>query len=549
MKLAACLLLMAISLPGQPPAGELCGISGRTVNAANGEPVRRARLMLRRADNPSGGMGSPAAYTTITDDHGRFAMKDIEPGKYDFSAQRAGFAESFYGALRAGGTGITLSLDAGQQLTRVLFRLTPQAVIAGRILDQDGDPIQGVQVRPVRYRYMRGERQLVPSRGALTDDLGEYRVFGMAPGRYYLEATDRNSEFGLMAAGAATKTADEHYLPTFYPGTADIGNATVIDLATGAQLRGMDFVLLKGRTVHVRGHVNAPPGVNRRMVMIMLAPRGVFREFMRHTRVLDPQGTFDVADVRPGTYTLGAMARDEKTSYSARQQLEVNGSPIENVVLNLSPGFEMSGQLRFEGQPPPSLIGMRVSLGLPDSAGMGFGPPRFGEVREDGGFTVPNLGNEIYIVHVHGLPDRYYLKSVRLGDDELKDTAIDTSHGAAGPLLLTISANAGQIEGVVLNAKQQPAPGATVVLVPEPKKRDRYEDFKQVTTDQYGRFLLKTIEPGEYKLFAWEDIETGEYMDPAFLKPVESRGYPVSMHEGSRETAELNLIPVKPPAK
>ena len=135
-----------------------------------------------------------------------------------------------------------------------------------------------------------------------------------------------------------------------------------------------------------------------------------------------------------------------------------------------------------------------------------------------------------------------------MGDDEVKDTGIDTTRSAGGPLIITVSARAGQIEGVVLDDKQQPTAGASVVLVPEPKLRDRAEAFKDVTTDQYGRFVLKNLEPGAYKLFAWEDVEPGEYMDPEFLKPVEEHGYAVRIHEGSRESAELKLIPVEQPA-
>lgn len=547
MKLAACLLCTALFLQSQQPTGGPCFVAGRVVNASNGEPVRRVRLILRRADNPSGGSGAPAAYTTFSDDHGKFAMKGIEPGKYEFSAQRAGFAETSYGARRPGRAGITLSLDAGQQLTRVLFRLTPHAVIAGRILDQDGDPVQDVQVRTERYQYTMGKRQLVPSGYANTDDLGEYRLFGLAPGRYYLEATYRSFATLMRAARPASKAAEESYVPTYYPGTTDIGNATAIELASGTQLRGMDFTLFKTRTVHVRGRVNLPPGVKSQMVMITLLLRGPFiSDFMRRARVLDPQGAFEVTDVHPGSYSLSARVQEDKTSYSAHQQLEVSGSNIENVVLNLSPDSEMAGQLRFEGQPPPGLTEIRIFLDDPEPSHIRFGPTPGGEVREDGSFTLSHVGSEIYRARVHGLPAGYYLKSVRIGDDELKEAGIDTTRGAAGPLLLTISDRAGQIEGVVLNAKQEPTPGATVVLVPEPKKRERYDAFKQVATDQYGRFILKTIEPGEYKLFAWEDVEPGEYMDPEFLKPVEERGYAVNIHEGSRESAELKLIPATP---
>ena len=230
------------------------------MNAANNEPVNRVRLMLRHTDNPSGGSGSPAAYTTLTDDHGKFAMKGIEPGKYTFSAQRAGFVDTSYGARRRRPRRRHPHATTGQQLSRVLFRMTPHAVIAGRILDQDGDPVQSVSVRAVRYPIHDGKRELATSANALTDDLGEYRIFGIAPGRYYLEATYALVGMRMSGRRSAAKPVEESYIPTFFPGTADVGTATTIEVAAGAQLGGVDFILFKGRAVRVRGQLTLPAG-------------------------------------------------------------------------------------------------------------------------------------------------------------------------------------------------------------------------------------------------------------------------------------------------
>src|SRR5262249_28573159 len=131
------------------------------------------------------------------DGQGRFAMQGIVPGKYEFNAQHAGFIDASYGARRPGRQGLTLSLEAGQRVTAVVFRMTAQAVITGRIVDSDGDPVQGVSIPPLQYRYTRGKRELSPLRFATTDDLGEYRLFGLAPGRYFLQASHREIAMGM----------------------------------------------------------------------------------------------------------------------------------------------------------------------------------------------------------------------------------------------------------------------------------------------------------------------------------------------------------------
>jgi protocatechuate 3,4-dioxygenase beta subunit len=559
MKPAACLLVWAVFLCGQKRGAEsaaadtssACFVSGRVVNAANGEPVRRARLMLRRADNPANGSDVPSAYTTLADDQGRFAMKGMAAGKYRFAATHASFVEAAYGARRPGREGVTLSLDAGQQVTGVVFRMTPQAVITGRILDADGDPMQDARVSALRYEYITGKRQLVPSGGDSTNDLGEYRVSGLAPGRYFLKATygASNRPTLVRTTRSASKPIDESFVPTYYPGTMDIGNAGVIELAAGSLLRGLDFTLTKTRAVTVRGHMTAPEGVKPQMTMIMLAPRGeYFGEMIRRARVFDQQGTFEFNGVSPGSYSLSAQIQDGKVSYSAHQQVEVGTANLEDVNLTPSAGSQLSGQLRFEGQTPPNPTGIGVSLEDNGESEIRWGATPDGEVTEDGSFTLSNIESQTYKVRVRGLPDGYYLKSVRVGDDELKETGLDGAREHRGALLVTVSSRAGQIEGIVMNSKDQPVPGASVVLVPEPKKREHFEAFDQVTTDQYGRYTLKSIEPGEYQLFAWEDLEPGEYMDPEFLKPVEGRGAPVSIHEGSRENVDLKLIAATPPA-
>jgi hypothetical protein len=89
-------------------------------------------------------------------------------------------------------------------------------------------------------------------------------------------------------------------------------------------------------------------------------------------------------------------------------------------------------------------------------------------LKEDGSFVLGNVGADSYRAIVNGLPQGYYVKSVRLGDKAAKESGIDTTRDASGPLLITVSARAGRIEGVALDANERPTPGATVVLAPEP---------------------------------------------------------------------------------
>lgn len=157
-----------------------------------------------------------------------------------------------------------------------------------------------------------------------------------------------------------------------------------------------------------------------------------------------------------------------------------------------------------------------------------------------------NVSPDHYHVDVNGMPDGYYIKSMRTPDADILDTGLEVTAGGAGPVEILLSPNAGAVEGVVRNDKSEPAVGATVVLVPKSKeRRERVLFFPTGTTDQNGHFTLKNVEPGDYKAFAWEEVEYGAYMDPEFLKPVESKGESVTVRESGWEKVELKVIPAE----
>ena len=132
-------------------------------------------------------------------------------------------------------------------------------------------------------------------------------------------------------------------------------------------------------------------------------------------------------------------------------------------------------------------------------------------------------------------------------DNDVLASGLDLNSGPAGRIDIALRPNAGQVDGVVQNHKQQPVAGATVVLIPQEKeRRDQMSYYKNVTTDQNGRFTAKNLDPGDYKVFAWEDMESGAYMDPDLVKPVESLGESATIRENSKEHLQLKLIPAEP---
>ncbi len=537
---------------GQPVAAanpsapeDLCAIEGQVLNAITGEPVKKANLNLQRTDLTPDIMSMPTSYSTSTDASGKFAMKDIEAGKYRLSVNRNGFVSTSYGARSPGRPGTTLSLLRGQSLKDVVFRLTPHAVVTGRIVDEDGEPVPNVRVQLMTYRYQQGRKQLAYVGGASTNDLGEYRMFSIAPGKYFVSATASNQTFGLVQDRSAAPQPEEDYVPTYYPGTTDVATAAQLDVPAGGQLQGIQFRLTKAHTVHVKGHVAyGIPGRQRVMMYLMSRGPGMMGPMALRPTQADAKGDFDMRGVGPGSYSLTAVINDGSKTYQARAPVDVGSTNIERLNIVIGPGIEVVGHVTTEGSEPLDLSNVRVMLQQREIGGIMFGGFSPARLEDGGSFKLQDVSPGLFNVMVTGLPAGSYVKSVRSEQTDVLANGLNTEVPPA-PLDVLLSPNPAQVGGTVQNTDTgKPAPGATVVLIPQEKERKEQQSyFKTVTSDQNGAFTFKDVVPGEYKGYAWEDVESGAYMDPDYMKPLDSKGEPLSLHEKDQKSLQLTMIP------
>jgi hypothetical protein len=521
-----------------------CSIEGQVSNVMTGDPLKKAHIVLNRMDGASRGPRI-ASYGGATDAGGHFIIEDIEPGTYQMSAARNGFVGLPYGAKKPDAPGTPLALSPGKHTRDIVFRLTPNGVMTGRVLDEDGEPVQGVSVGAMRFQRMRGKRQLMPAAVSGTDDLGEYRLFGLVPGKYYLSATFRKQNTMIPAQDSTPGGApEEDYAPTYFPGTSDPTGAAPIDVAAGTVLSGIDVTLRKTRTVRVRGRVmnTMSDGLPGR-IMLRLMPRTMmYAGFMsqRMTQAMRSNGgTFEFRGITPGAYVLMAQWNDEGKYLSVRQPIDVGNDNIDGVSVAITPGLTIKGRVRVDGNGEVSLGNLRITL--ESQIAMMMGRAGSAQVKDDGSFEMENVSADNYRVNVYGLPSPFYVKSIRMGDADGLETGLDLSRGAGDPLDILLSPNGGQVEGTVADAKQQPATG-TVALVPDARHRDQTQLFKMMGTDASGHFTITGIAPGDYKLFAWQEVEADAPQDPEFLKPYENQGQSLTIREGSREKTQLKLI-------
>ncbi|MGH9674487.1 MAG: carboxypeptidase regulatory-like domain-containing protein, partial [Bryobacteraceae bacterium] len=525
--------------PSTAPATDptqLCTLEGKVVHATTGEPIRKTQISLMMMNETS-----RRVYSAASDPQGKYKIEKIEPGRYTLAASRPGFVRQTYGARSNTQPGGNLTLAPAQKMTGADFKMTPQGVILGRVVDEDGDPVQYSMVQVSRAQIQGGQRRMVMAGSAMTNDIGEFRVANLPAGRFYISATGSRNEAAMLSHMTVSQPAEEQgYATVYYPGVTDVAGAAPIEIQPGSEIRGMDIRLVKQRVLRVRGKII---GGTRQPAMVLLMPKtgDVFSMVNRNMSSTRPDGEFEIRNVTPGSYILSAQSADPSGRSYARMPIEVGESHVENLVLTLQPSFSVQGRLRYEGTPPAQSAPIRLMARSLDDR-MGFGSAS-AMVKEDGAFTLANVVADKLQLSAFGLPPGAYLKSVRLGEQEVLEQGLDMSGGpTAAALDVLVSMNAGQVTGAVTNDKSEPVSGAVILLAPDEKRAKLEFLYKQITTDQSGAFAIQGVAPGDYTVYAFEEVDRTSWRDPEYLRPHEKKGKTVTIRERSIENAQLKVI-------
>jgi hypothetical protein len=533
---------------GNKPKQETCIVSGMVVKLAGSVPLKSAIVRLNSVEDRT------HAYAATTDADGRFTLKNVAPGRYRLSVSRNGFVDQEYGQKTPNDPGSILTLAPGQEMKDLLFRLIPWSVIAGRIRNEDGDPMPWVQVTALREAYMDGKRKLSPDAQETTNDLGEYRLFGLRPGRYFVSAT--YSTKNQMVSGnedteepaPVEESSAQGYVPTYYPGSPDPAKAATITVKPGDEIPSVDIQLQRLVAYKVRGRIyNSVTHRPGKAVSIMMLPRNnqvAGSVFNFEAAVQDKDGSFVLKNISPGSYTLSAYWFDEGKSYVAQQNIEVGNADVEGVTLTIAPGTTINGRVIWDGKPSLEGDELSVSLYSPEQI-MYFGSAA--RVSPNGIFTLKDISESTYQLFVNGMSKDCYIKAIRYGMADALYDGFAVQRGTDASLEVTLSSRGARVKGSVTDADGLPLAGVWAVLVPEQAHRGQMQMYKETTTDQYGHFELRGIPPGDYKLFSWDQVEYGAWQDPEFLKPFEEKGEEVKLQEGDQKAVNLTAIKVKAP--
>lgn len=490
------------------------------------------------AQIPSPSSDGPAPRPPIpvvtTERDGKFVVPNLEEGLYRVIVASDGYVSQEYGRRVLSGLGVPLKLANGEVLKDMVIRMTPTGAISGRITDSNGQPAAGVPMQVVRVTYnQNGQKILQLTTRTTSNDRGEYRLYWITPGRYYLA--------GGTPLGERVPMPPDPYAFTYYPGTTEIDRAAAIDVKPGSE-NAFDLVVPRQPLYNIRGKIVDALSSSPKSLGLSVGFRtfGGTSGYVVFNQAYDPAtGNFEILDLPPGNYAVQVNTG----TATARVPVQISNADIEGLTVVVSSGISITGQLRVDsGALPP---GTRIQLRPVDPGGtdsVGFAPQT--QASADGTFRFDGVLAGDYRVVVTPLGD-LYVKEVQFERNDALNRLLEVpaSRSNASALEVVVSPNAGQLDGVVLDERLQPVPGVQVVLVPD-QNRDRTELFRSVTSDQNGRFTIRRIEPRDYRLFAWEGLEGNVYFDPEFLKSSNSQGKAIHVDPSAKLEIQASVIPV-----
>ena len=453
--------------------------------ADTGRPVKRARVLLNAPELP-GGRGA------LTDDQGTFDFTELPQGRYTLAVSKNGFVNLAYGQRRPLQPGTPLQLNDGQQMLGLEFRLPRGSVIAGRVFDESGEALPGATVRVMAYRYAQGSRQLVPAGNSATDDRGQYRIWGLNPGDYYVTAVARNTNAGPgvpfggrggrgggpsanVGGTAPPASADapelSAYAPTYYPGVESIAQARPISVALSAEALDIDFSVLLVRTARVTGRVIASDGSAVSTGNVVLTPEG--QQSGRpgpgtgFGSRIEWDGAFNIANVPPGRYVLRARGDDWELPQFAMMPVSVASGDVSSLNVVLTPGATITGSITLQRAQSASADLTQFRIGAPSADGSNLGPQQNSRVDQNGRFTLEAVPVGSHWIRAQA-PRGWVLKSVTADGRDITDAPFDVRSGQRlSNVAVVFTDKLSEINGTISDERGTPVTEYTMLAFSE----------------------------------------------------------------------------------
>jgi hypothetical protein len=520
-----------------PTAGTANGaavVRGRVVDAASGRGL--SRVQVRANTNISGPPPVPYPWTAATDGEGRYEIKGLPAGTYAIVANKQNYVRSAYGAERVEGPGKRMTLAAGQVLEKIDIGITRAGVITGKVVDEFGDPVTDVAVAPMRYTSVQGARRLTQTgRAGQTNDIGEYRIFGLTPGQYYVSATLRN--FSMGEQPSADRSG---YAATYYPGTANVAEAQRVPIAPGQTATSINLTLLPTQTSRVTGVVLDATGRPMADVSVSAMQRIGFGGFTSFGGMSAADGKFAISGLTPGEFIIRAnlMGAQEQ----ATQIVRIDGNDVTDLQLMVTKLSTLRGRVVFEpgGTPPPPSAIRITALRTDPMVGGGTAP---GSIKDDLTFEMPLAPGRIFVRSPPTGPN-WRLGHVLMNGADVTDSGIDVPVNGSVEVVVELTDHLYPISGKVTDAN-----GALV--------RDCFVIVfgRDANSWTPGTRYLAAVRPGlddlyhakmpagDYYVVAMTEVEAGSWSDPEFLSLAREHATGFTLAIGGTKTVDVRLSP------
>lgn len=540
--LLSLLMLVAGAQPPQAPAERqpppaTATIRGRVIAGDTGLPLRRAEVWLNKVGPGGTTYGTGAGrdgWGATTDGDGKYEFKNLPAGKYSLNASKAPYVSGPWGQQAVNSTVKLIELRTGETLDQVDFTLPRGGVIAGRVVDEFGEPLSGLDVSARRVQTISGKRQLMPfGPQGLTNDIGEFRIFGLEPGQYAVLASWRR-----MGPGDSTSPDRNGYPPTYFPGTTIEAEAQRFTVAAGQTIGDLAMALSPIKTARVEGtvvDVDGRPMGSTYLDVLQSSPN--FNIMNRH--LVQPDGTFTFASLAPGEYVFRTQPNAARQSVGM-MKLTVGTEDIKDLRIVAMPLAVVSGRIVVDPSLPPPNVQLSLSATLDEQTMPGGRTPAV--VADDLTFELTAMPGRNHITSPI-LPSGWTMRSVRVNNVEAIDDGFDVKPGEKITGVDVELTKVAVVAGLVTNARGEAVKDCTLLIFPTDSRRwtasGRY--LRQARPEQDGRFKVSGLVPADYYIVAIDKLDANQWTDHEFLDRIRSKATRVSIGEGETKTIDLKV--------
>jgi hypothetical protein len=529
--------------PATPPARGAftearTSISGVVVRAGTTQPINGAQVQIRQT-----------GATGTTDLTGKFSF-DVAPGRYTLTVDREGFVlqEDPKNALTP--SGMVLTVIPGQNIENVILPMISAPVISGYTYSPAGEPLAGAAVHAYRRRFTPFGPRLRIVKTALTNDLGEYRLFRLVFGDYLVSASysrrEQRAALGGMRLSANLTDPDDGYSTVFYGGGTIPSQARTIPVAPGIDNENLNIIFSDVPRFKVSGRFVSAGELPSNVKMIFLPEGSDIVLDNSFSMSVGAGGLFEIRGVSPGSYVIRASGSSRSGDQSSDViSVNVPASDVSGLAVPLFPTINAKG--RVISDTGRNLQGMKVSFVRRSEE---IEQSIDGFTAADGTFTVPQVGPGEYEVYVDRMAAGSYIRSIRLAGRDVLSNGVQPGFDYIDPdmrMEIALSSAAATVTGRVLDRAGEPAAGTQVVLVPEAQLRRRMDRYIVGFTDTAGSFQLAGIPPGRYTAYAFEKIEAGAYYafaySPRLGARFADRSVSINVSQVKGTSIELKAIP------